>query len=62
MNLWLKSKPLIRSAEQTKSANNFAVLIIDDSILEKPHTDQNAMISTYYDPKCIQERLVGSIR
>jgi hypothetical protein len=48
-DLWLKAKPLIRAAEQSQSVDEFAVLIIDDSILEKPHTDQNAMISTYYD-------------
>lgn len=48
-DLWLKSKPLIRAAQQDQAIDDFAVLIIDDSILEKPHTDQNAMISTYYD-------------
>jgi len=48
-DLWAKSKPLIRAGEQTKSVDEFAVLIIDDSILEKAHTDQNGMISTYYD-------------
>src|SRR4028118_2075334 len=48
-DLWLKSKPLIRAAEQNQSVDEFAVLIIDDCILEKAHTDQNAMISTYYD-------------
>jgi hypothetical protein len=48
-DLWAKSKPLIRAGEQTKSVDEFAVLIIDDSILEKAHTDQNGMISTYDD-------------
>jgi len=48
-DLWAKSKPLIRAAEQSQSVDEFAVLIIDDCILEKAHTDQNAMISTYYD-------------
>jgi hypothetical protein len=48
-DVWLKSKPLIGAAEQGKAMDDFAVRIIDDSILEKPHTDQNAMISTYYD-------------
>ena len=47
--LWAKSKPLIPSAEQSQSVDDFAVLIVDDCILEKAHTDQNAMISTYYD-------------
>jgi hypothetical protein len=48
-DLWKHSKPLIRQAEQAKASEDFAVLIIDDSILEKPHTDENAMISTYWD-------------
>lgn len=58
-DLWLKAKPLIRSAEQTKGADEYAVLIIDDSILEKPHTDQNAMISTYHDHS--QHRYVNGV-
>ena len=48
-DLWKHSKPLIRQAEQAKAAEDFAVLIIDDSILAKPHTDENAMIATYWD-------------
>jgi len=44
-----KSKPLIRAAEQSKAAADFAVLIVDDSILEKAHTDANAMIATHWD-------------
>ena len=48
-DLWLKAKPLIRSAEQTKGSDEFAVLIVDDSILEKPYTDPNALIATYFD-------------
>ena len=58
-DLWLKSKPLIRAAEQTQAPDDFAVLIIDDSILEKPHTDQNAMISTYWDHS--QQRYVNGL-
>ena len=48
-DLWSKSKPLIRAAEQSKAASDFALLIIDDSILEKTHTDANAMITTHWD-------------
>ena len=48
-DLWSKSKPLIRAAEQSKAADDFAVLIVDDSILEKAHTDHNAMITTHWD-------------
>ena len=58
-DLWMKAKPLIRSAEQSQSTDDFAVLIIDDSILEKPHTDQNAMLSTYYDPS--KQRYVNGL-
>lgn len=48
-DLWKQAKPLIRQAEHNKSGEEFAVVIIDDSILAKPHTDENAMISTYWD-------------
>ena len=48
-DLWAKSKALIRANEQSQSVNDFAVLIVDDSILEKAYTDQNAMISTHWD-------------
>jgi hypothetical protein len=34
---------------KTQSVDDFALLIVDDCILEKAHTDPNAMISTYYD-------------
>jgi hypothetical protein len=58
-DLWLKSKPLIRAAEQGKGIDDFAVLIVDDCILEKAHTDQNAMISTYYDHR--EQRYVNGL-
>ena len=48
-DLWNQSKPLIRAAEQGQAAADFAVLIVDDSILEKAHTDANAMIPTHWD-------------
>ena len=48
-DLWSKSKPLIRTAEQGKAIDDFAVLIVDDAILEKAHTDANAMITTHWD-------------
>jgi len=48
-DLWTHSKPLIRAAQQQQSADDFAVLIIDDSILEKAHTDANAMITIHWD-------------
>lgn len=48
-DLWNKSKPLIRVAEQSQARDEFAVLIVDDSILEKAHTDANAMMTTHWD-------------
>ena len=37
--VWAQAKPLIRRAEQQRPAGEYAVLIVDDSILEKAHTD-----------------------
>lgn len=48
-DLWSKSKPFIRTAEQAKALEDFAVLIVDDCILEKAHTDANAMITSHWD-------------
>jgi hypothetical protein len=48
-DLWSTSKPLIGAAGQSKSADEFAVLIVQDSILEKAHTDVNAMLTTHWD-------------
>ena len=47
--VWAHAKPLIRRTEQTLEANDFAVLVVDDSILEKAHTDANALLCTHYD-------------
>ena len=47
--VWAHAKPLIRRAEQQRPANEFAVLIVDDSILEKAHTDPSALICTHWD-------------
>ncbi len=43
-DLWLFVKPLIREIESDN-----ACLIIDDSIEEKPYTDENDIISWHYD-------------
>ena len=42
--LWQVVKPLVRAVEQ-----DGGVLIIDDSIEEKPSTDENELISWHYD-------------
>lgn len=43
-DLWLLVKPHVRAIEQDE-----AVLIIDDSIAEKPYTDENDIIAWHYD-------------
>ena len=47
--VWGHAKPLIRQTERALKANDFAVLVVDDSILEKAHTDANALLCTHYD-------------
>lgn len=42
--LWKHAKPLVRKIESEE-----AVLIVDDSIAEKPYTDENAMIAWHWD-------------
>ena len=43
-NLWLMVKPLIKKIQSEKG-----VLIIDDSIEEKPYTDENDLICWHFD-------------
>lgn len=43
-NLWQIVKPLVRQVQ-----NENAVLVIDDSIAHKPHTDQSELIGWHYD-------------
>ena len=43
-DLWHEVKPLVRKFE-----NNFACLIFDDSLLEKPYTDENEIVGWFYD-------------
>lgn len=57
--LWLAAKPLVRRAEANRAAADFAVLIVDDCIAEKPHTDPNALIATYWDHS--QQRYVRGL-
>jgi len=46
---WRQAKPLIRQAEAQRPADKFAVLIGDDSVLEKAHTDANELMCTHWD-------------
>ena len=41
---WLLVKPLVRRVQSAA-----AVLIIDDTIIEKPHTDENEIVCWHYD-------------
>ena len=47
--MWRQAKPLIRQAEAQRGAEDFAVLIVDDSVLEKAHTDANELICSHWD-------------
>ena len=47
--VWAQAKLLIRRAEAQRPAEKFAVLIVDDSILEKAHTDPSALICIHWD-------------
>ena len=43
-DLWQIVKPLVRQVQ-----NEDAVLVVDDSIVHKPHTDASDLISWHYD-------------
>ena len=43
-NLWQVVKPLVRTVQKDD-----AVLVIDDSIVHKPHTDPSELIGWHYD-------------
>ena len=57
--VWRHAKPLIRQAEARRPAEEFAVLIVDDSVLEKARTDANELICTHWDHR--QQRSVKSL-
>lgn len=57
--VWRQAKPLIRQAEAQRLADEFAVLIVDDSVLEKAHTDANELICTHWDHS--QQRYVKGL-
>ena len=58
-DIWRQAKPLIRQAEARRPAGEFAVLIVDDSVLEKAHTDANELICTHWDHS--QQRYVKGL-
>lgn len=53
-DLWLRVKPLIRAIE-----SDDGVLIIDDSITEKPSTDESPLICWHYDHS--KDRMVKGV-
>ena len=46
---WRQAKPLIRQVEARRPAGEFAGLIVDDSVLEKAHTDANELVYIHWD-------------
>ena len=56
---WRHAKPLIRQAGARRPAEEFAVLLVDDSVLEKAHTDTNELICTHWDHR--QQRYVNGL-
>ena len=48
-DIWRQAKPLIRQAEARRPAGEFAVLIVNDSVLEKAYIDANKLIYTHLD-------------
>ena len=45
--VWRAAKPLVR--QYVPAGDDSGVIIVDDSIVEKPHTDENAWINWHYD-------------
>jgi hypothetical protein len=54
-SVWSKAKPLVRQYESLSDG----VLIADDTIIEKAHTDENAMICWHWDHSL--ERMVKGV-
>ena len=52
-DLWKRSKPFVRRIE-----SEHGVMIIDDSLAEKPHTDENEVICWHYD-HCKERSIKG---
>jgi hypothetical protein len=42
--LWKTVKPLVR-----KHQTDQGLLLVDDSLLHKPHSQENGLVSTYFD-------------
>ena len=57
--VWRQAKPPIRQAEAQRPAEEFAVLIVNDSVLGKAHTDANELIFTHWNHS--QQRYVKGL-
>ena len=47
--LWQQVKPLVREVEKSLSAAEEGLLLLDDFIIEKAHSQENGLISVHYD-------------
>ena len=47
--LWRQVKPIVRQAERAADSGQVGCLIVDDSIIEKAHTDENGLVCFHYD-------------
>ena len=47
--LWQQVKPVVRQAERAAGDSEVGCLIVDDSIIEKAHTDENGLVCFHYD-------------
>nr|WP_188561575.1 transposase [Hymenobacter frigidus] len=58
-DIWRQAKPLIRQAEARRPTGEFAVLIVNDSVLETAHTAANELICTHWNHR--QQRYVKGL-
>ena len=47
--LWEQVKPAVRAAEKALDKAAVGVLVIDDTIIEKAHTDENGLVTVHDD-------------
>ena len=47
--VWRQAKSLIRQAEVRRGAEDFAELLVDDSVLAKAYADANELICMHWD-------------
>ena len=47
--LWQQVKPVVRQMEKALVPQEQGCLLVDDSIIEKPYTDENGLVTVHYD-------------